>query len=247
MLKYSILGVIQGLTEFLPVSSSAHLLIMQNIFKINAHQLAISVVLHLGTTLALIVFFFKDIIKLWRDTKTLLYILVASLITAIIALWGKDFFAAAFASPKFAACALAFTGIILLFTKRIADTKRQDLNLKDSLIFGFSQGLSIIPGISRSGLTISTLLFRGIDRQTSFKFSFLAAIPAVLGAVGLEAREINCALQGEFKHLVVGFLFSFLSGILSLTILKKVLQRAKFHYFGYYCILVAIVTLLLLR
>lgn len=247
MLKYAALGIIQGMTEFLPVSSSGHLVIIQNIFN-NENQIALSVVLHLGTALALITFFFKEILKLWRDTKTLLMILLVTLITGIIALSGRGFFERLFSSsPKFVATALIFTGIVLLFTRKFMDTKRSSLNFKDAFIIGLSQGLSIIPGISRSGMTISTLLFRGIDRQTSFKFSFLAAIPAVFGAAILEAKEIGFAIKGDPKNFVVGFGFALCSGILSLWILKTILIKAKLYYFGYYCILVAIITLLLIK
>lgn len=247
MLKYIILGIVQGLTEFLPVSSSAHLAIIQHIFKIIEHQLALSVVLHLGTVLALVVFFFKDILNLCRDMRMLLMISLVTLITGIIALSGKDFFEGLFSSPKFAAGALIFTGIILLSTKKFINTNRAAVGFKDAAILGFSQALSIIPGISRSGITISTLLFRGVEPKTSFKFSFLVSIPAVLGAVILEAKEIGFVLRGEFKNLALGLFCSFLSGLLALAVLRVILRNAKFHYFGYYCILVAVITLLFIR
>jgi undecaprenyl-diphosphatase len=122
--------------------------------------------------------------------------------------------------------------------------KRSVLNIKDAFILGLTQGIAIIPGISRSGITISTLLFRGLDRQTSFQFSFLASIPAVFGAAILEAKDTRLALNAGFGNLIIGFIFSLLTGILSLRILKIALGKAKLHYFGYYCIIIAVITLL---
>jgi len=121
------------------------------------------------------------------------------------------------------------------------------LSLKDALILGITQGIAIIPGISRSGITISTLLFRKINRETSFRFSFLASIPAVFGAAILESKKINLLPRVDIKNFIVGFIFSLLTGIFSLWILKIVLNKAKLYYFGYYCIFVAIITLLFLR
>jgi undecaprenyl-diphosphatase len=241
MLKYIILGIIQGITEFLPVSSSGHLVIAQKLFAMSQDEVALSVVLHLGTCLALIIFFFRDILKLFRDIKTLSLIIIVTLITGIIGVAGKDFFESLFSSAKLVAVALIFTGIILILTKKFMDAKRNNLNIKDAVILGFTQAIAIVPGISRSGITVSTLLFRKIDRETAFRFSFLASIPAVFGAAMLEAKDIGIAFN---KYFAVGFFFSLFTGILSLWIFKIILKRAKLHYFGYYCIIVAVITLL---
>jgi undecaprenyl-diphosphatase len=112
---------------------------------------------------------------------------------------------------------------------------------------GITQGIAIIPGISRSGITIATLLFRKINRNTAFKFSFIVSIPAILGAVLLEARKIDLSLQHNLSNLFAGFVFSFLSGLCALWLLRLVMNKSKFHYFGYYCIGVAITTLIFLR
>lgn len=246
MLKYIILGIIQGLTEFLPVSSSGHLVIMQKLFGITEQAVVVSVVLHLGTSLALVIYFFKDILNLSRNIKLLSYIIVVTLVTGIIGISGKDFFEGLFSAPRLVAIALIFTGIILILTKKIMQAKRSALNIKDALILGLTQGFAIIPGISRSGITISTLLFRGLDREMSFRFSFLAAIPAIFGAAILEAKNINLACN-NCGNLIIGFIFSLLTGILSLKILKIVLGKAKLHYFGYYCIIIAVITLLFIK
>lgn len=247
MFKYIVLGIIQGITEFLPVSSSGHLVIMQRLLGVPGQELIISVVLHLGTTLALIIFFRQDILNLLRNIRSLSLVLIVTIITGIIGLGGRDFFTGLFKSPKLVAVSLILTGIILILTKKFGDGKRDTLNIKDAFILGLSQGIAIIPGISRSGITVSTLLFRGIDWKTSFNFSFLASIPAVLGAVILEAKDIGFVCRFNLINLFVGLIFSLLAGLAALWILRIVLRKAKLYYFGYYCIAVAVITLLFIK
>ncbi len=247
MLKYALLGVVQGLTEFLPVSSSAHLVILQKILGLSGEELVVSIVLHLGTVLALTVFFFKDILGLLRNIKWLLLILIVTAITGVIGIAGKDFFEGLFASVKLAAAALLVTGVILILTRRFRRPNREMLGLSDALFLGFAQGLAIIPGISRSGITISTLLFRRLTWEVSFKFSFLASIPAILGATLLEAKKIDFAIQGKFGDYALGFVFSFITGLFSLWLLKLVLRKSRLDYFGYYCVLVAALSLIFIR
>ncbi len=248
MFKYIILGITQGLTEFLPVSSSAHLVIMQRILNMHGAEIPISVVLHLGTVLALIVFFFKDIIRILRNLKVLLLMALTTLITAVIGVSGKKFFESLFQSPSAIALALVVTGIILILTRNfIANPKKDEVGLKDAVILGFSQAVAIVPGISRSGITISTLLFRGINRQISFRFAFIIAIPIILGAALFEAKDIESLPAISPHNLFIGFIFSFVTGMLALKILKIFIDKAKLHYFGYYCIAVAIFTLLFIR
>ncbi|MFH0790682.1 MAG: undecaprenyl-diphosphate phosphatase [Candidatus Omnitrophota bacterium] len=247
MLEYIILGIIQGLTEFFPVSSSAHLVIMQSVLGIKEGGLVISVVLHLGTVISLIVFFFKDILRALRSFKSIALILIVTLITGVIGVAGKDFFESLFSSTKLLALTLIITGGILILTKRFMQAERKELNFKDALILGLFQAIAIIPGISRSGITISTLLFRKIARETAFKFSFLVSIPAILGAVILEAKDIRIACEYNFTNLAAGFLVSLLTGLFSLWVLKLVLRKAKLYYFGYYCIAVAILTMLFVK
>ena len=247
MFKYILLGIIQGITEFFPVSSSGHLVIMQKLLGMAGGELSLSVVLHLGTALALIVFFFKDIIEAARNVKLLLLIGVVTIITGVIGITGKDFFTALFSSPRLVAVALIVTGLILMRTRRFIHGRRDMLDIKDALVLGLAQGLAIIPGISRSGITISTLLSRKIDKATSFRFSFLACIPTILGAMILEAKDISLIPGADLKNFAVGFLFSFLTGLLSLKVLKTILLKAKLYYFGFYCIFVALLTLVFIK
>lgn len=247
MIKYIVLGITQGFTEFLPVSSSGHLVVLQKVFGINSNQVAISVVLHLGTLLAVIVFFWKDILAFLGDLKLLALAALVTLITGGIGILGQDFFESLFVSTRAVALAWVFTGLLLISTRKITRLDRKKLNAKDALILGIAQGLAVIPGISRSGITISTLFFRKITRQLAFTFSFLVSIPVILGAAALEARKIGAVPAGEIKNLAVGFIFSFIAGLLALLFLRSIINKSRFYYFGYYCILMAAITLLFIR
>jgi len=243
---FALLGIVQGLTEFLPISSSGHLVILQKLLGISTDEVTLSVVLHLGTTLALVIFFFKDIINVLRNVRLLKLIIIVTVITGIIGLTGNKFFAGLFALPRWVALFLSVTGIILIFTQKFKDGKRNNLNTKDALILGLAQGIAIIPGISRSGITIATLLFRKIDRETSFRFSFLVSIPAVLGVVIWQAKNFVFTGAQQLLNLATGFLFSFAVGLFALWMFNLVMRKAKLQYFGYYCILIALVVLLIL-
>ncbi|MBI4982442.1 MAG: undecaprenyl-diphosphate phosphatase [Candidatus Omnitrophica bacterium] len=244
MIKFILLGIIQGLTEFLPVSSSGHLVVVQKIMGMQTEAVAVSVVLHLGTVLSLLVFFFKDILKLFRDLKSVMLIGLVTVITGIIGLSGKDFLESLFSCPKLIALSWFITAGVLLFASRFLNGKREKINFKDAAILGFAQGIAIVPGISRSGITVSTLLFRGISAQESFRFSFLAAIPVIVGAAMLEIKDIGCIVVKEFGNLAAGFLASFIFGLFALFVFRQALKKAKLQYFAYYCIILAIVTFL---
>lgn len=246
IIKYIFLGIIQGLTEFLPVSSSAHLVIFQGLFGLEKNQILLDIVLHLGTLLAVIVFLFKDIRNLLKR-RVLVYIFLATAITCVIVIKGQDFFESMFVSAKNLSLPLLITGIILLCTKKIAQGKRgiSDLKVGDAVWFGIVQGLAVIPGISRSGITISTLLFRHVEKETAFKFSFLASILAILGALFFKLKAFSQVGFLEFRYMALGFLAAFFSGLIALKILLSVIRRARLHLFGYYCLVLAGILLLI--
>lgn len=240
-IKYIFLGIIQGLTEFLPVSSSAHLVIFQQLLELKENQILLDIVLHLGTLFALIVFLFKDI-KLLFQKRILLYVILATVLTAAIALLGKDFFESMFFSVKKIALPLFITGVVLLCTKGFKRGERHfaNLNMGDGFWLGIVQGLAVIPGLSRSGLTISTLLFRNVDKESAFKFSFLASVPAILGAVFLKSNEISRLGLVEFRDMTFGFFAAFFTGLLALKVLFTLVRKARLYLFGYYCLLLAL-------
>jgi undecaprenyl-diphosphatase len=249
MVQYVILGIVQGLTEFLPVSSSGHLAILQHIFGITQHAVQLDIVLHLGTTVALLIFFSQDLIRLFKDMRSILLIMLATAVTGVIAIAGKDFFESLFSSPKYLWFGFIVTGCLLLATQPFMKGTRKNITVVDVLIMGVAQAVAIVPSISRSGATVASLLFRGVERQESFRFSFIAAIPAVIGATLLEARHItaNATASIGIPALVTGFICSMVTGLLSLWLLKQVIQKAKLHYFSYYCFALAIVVLLFIR
>jgi undecaprenyl-diphosphatase len=247
MFKYIFLGIAQGLTEFFPVSSSAHLVILGRILQITDGALALAVVLHLGTALALLVFFFRDILRLLRSVRQLLLIALVTLLTGAVALSGKDFFEKLFASPRAAALGLLVTAAVIFLTKFFSAGKKERLGVKEAAALGLAQGIAVVPGISRSGITISALLFLGIERQEAFRFSFIAAIPAIFGAALLEAKRIDFAIAGQPAEFITGFLCSFFSGLAALWLLKYVIRKARLHYFAVYCMIAALLTLILVK
>ncbi len=247
MLKYIVLGFIQGVTEFLPVSSSGHLLVLEKLFGLSDKGLEISIVLHLATLFSVLVFFYKDILELLKDKKVIGYVFLVTVITGVIGVLGKDFFESLFSSTKAVGVAWIFTGILLLLTKKFSKADKKNVTFVDSVIVGFTQAVAIIPGVSRAGMTISTLLFRKIEQQKAFSFSFIISIPVILGAVVLEVRKIGSVLKFDSVNLLVGFLTSFFVGLFALWILKAIMNKAKFYCFGYYCFFIAILTLIFIK
>jgi undecaprenyl-diphosphatase len=220
---------------------------MQNILGIYSNQIAVSVILHLGTLFAVIIFFRKDILNLLKNPKALGKAFVVVIITGAIGLFAKDFFESLFSLPKLVGGAWIFTGLVLMATKKFTQLNRDKLKFTDALILGVTQGLAIIPGVSRSGITISTLFFRKIKRELAFTFSFLVSIPIILGAALLEARKIESVSSADIKNLAAGFVFSFITGLFALSLLRSIINKAKFYYFGYYCFFMAAVTLLFIK
>lgn len=236
MLKLAILGIIQGITEFLPISSSGHLVITQRLFSQMHNAVYTDVMLHSGTILAILTFFFKDIIKAFRDKQLLINILLASLVTGIIGVTFKDHLESLFSS-KYIFLAFLINGLMLISTKFFKEGKRR-ISKKDSLIMGFSQAIAIIPGISRSGTTITTLLLRGADKEEAFKFSFIASIPVILGAFFLELKSVQTATV-PIKNIITGISAAYFFGLLALWLLMKTVKKKELHLFGYYCIVIA--------
>jgi len=240
---YAILGIIQGLAEFLPVSSSGHLVLFAWLSGIEQTQiLPIIITCHLGTFFALICFFARDIWGIFKDLVIIAQIVMVSLITAIFALTARAFFEQLFQKPTVVCLALLVTAILLLLSRRFAKDRRDmfALNFKDAFWLGLSQGLAVIPGISRSGITIFSLLVRGVKPEAAFKFSFLASIPAILGSFLIKAKDISFVFNNHPGNFCLALGMSFLFGLLGLFILKRVVKRLELHYFGYYLIVISV-------
>jgi len=244
------LGIVQGLTEWLPVSSSGHLVIVQQIMKIYV-PLLFDVMLHFGTLLAVIVFFWKDIVKILKslfkldfkskDGKLIPFIMIGTIPVALIGFIFHDIIKSFFSNLLAVGISLIITGIILLLTKKSQGKK--ELTLFDSILIGIAQAFALIPGISRSGATISTGLFRKIDKKTVFKFSFLLSIPAIIGANLLELIK-EPIVETDILPLFICVITSALIGYLSLKILYSMLKKGKFYYFSFYCFILGLLVLI---
>ena len=240
-----ILGILQGITEFLPVSSSGHLVIGQKLLGINVPGNAFEVILHIGTLMSILVVFWPDIHRLLGDIKdynTRIYIFTLLLGTTpaiIVGLLSKDQIASMFDNTHTVALALIVTGIILISSKWFLN-KKSDLTLIKGFNIGLAQALAIIPGISRSGVTICTGLMMGLSTKEAARFSFLLALPAISGAGILTAMDIDKISLG-MDVIFVGFLSSFLVGWAALKWLLNLLKTGKFHWFGVYCLLLGII------
>src|SRR6056297_2459311 len=223
----SLLGLIQGLTEFLPVSSSGHLAITQHFLPgFEQPGLLFDVLLHVATTLAVILYFRHD---LWRlascyfrpreqaqsDRHILHMLILGSVPTAIIGLGGKDFFTGLFDNLLVVGCMLLVTASLLVLAERIRRDGRplSQLKSRDALLVGIAQGLAILPGISRSGATISCLLMRGMDGESAARFSFLLALPAIGGAMLLSLKDLQQITTEALPAYVLGALLAFISGL----------------------------------
>ena len=243
------LGVIQGITEFLPISSSGHLVLGQALLGIVLPGNEFEVITHLGTLLSVFCFFWTDIIKLFtgiRDIKTqkyILYLTVATIPAVVVGLTSKSFISVLFESIKMVSISLIFTGLILFLSQKLIQ-RFETMTIKKGLLIGLSQAIAIIPGISRSGMTISMGLALGISGKEAAKFSFLLAIPSITGAGILTLMDTSFStITIPESSLIAAFLSSFIIGYLSLKCLFGLLESGKFHLFGYYCILIGILTL----
>ena len=258
-LEAAILGIIQGITEFLPVSSSGHLALMQHFLGLKEPQVFFDVMLHLGTLGAVVMAYKQPIRKLagaglsaivnprfYRrpiacvndstDLKLIWFILFGSVPTGAIAIAFKPQLEALFVKPTVVAAMLIATGIILQLPRfrQIAAREHCSVRFWHSPLIGIAQGLAITPGISRSGATISLALLLGIAPKQAAQFSFLLSIPAILGAVLLKLKDA-AALSVDPMITVVGTLTSFLVGYAALRLLLAMLDRGRLSGFSYYC------------
>jgi len=241
LIEVFILAVVQGLTEWLPVSSSGHLVITQKILGLNL-PLIYSVMLHVGTLIVVLTVFRKDIIDIIKaltkrdfeteEGKLALFIAVGSIPIAIVGFVFYDFFKSLFSNLPAVGLALLITGCILFVSeKRIGNRK---LGTLDSLLIGLAQAFTIIPGISRSGITVATGLLRKIDKTTAFKYSFLLSVPAIIGATLVESKELVLG-NVDIIPLLLGATISMIVGYASLKLLQKIVMKEKIHLFAYYC------------
>jgi len=229
-----LLGIVQGLTEFLPVSSSGHLVLFSHVFKmdLNAYQTAI---LHLGTLAAVVVFALEGIRRSLRNWRVILNLVISTMPAGVFGVLFESRVDEAFSSPAVLPLFFSFTALVLLFTRSFSGEKRmEEMTILDATLVGLAQVLALFPGVSRSGITIATLLFLRYKKEDALQYSFLMSIPVVLGAGILGIEKGNISLTAPF--------FAFLSGILGLYILSRSVRSGKMWQFAYYCLFVAIVS-----
>jgi len=263
------LGILQGLTEFLPISSSGHLSLMQHFLGVEESGVFFEVMLHLGTLGAVVAVYWQDLTRLvkaalaaliradtyraprqaFRDSEDLRLIgliVLGTIPTGLIGVLGKEPLESLFERPMIVAGLLAVTGFWLLLPGWFGPRDPAgSVSPGRAVVIGVVQGLAIMPGISRSGSTISTGLLLGIEPSRAARFSFLLSIPAILGAVVLQAGELS-GVTTSAGHILAGFVAAFVVGYLALRLLLRMLDRGRFAVFSYYCFALAAATLVAL-
>lgn len=257
LIKAILLGAIQGLTEFLPISSSGHLVIGSQIMNFQQQGVLFDVFLHLGTLLAVVVVFYKDILAmisapfkqfwgtpdesskmyLWWDV----YVVLATIPAVIVGLFLKDHVEHLFTNLLLVYCMLLVTAAIMLCS-RFLPKGNSDLNWSRSIVVGCAQACAIMPGLSRSGSTIFIGMALGMDREMVARFSFIMSVPAILGAALLQSFDIiaDPPAVGSIFNLVAGTAVAAVSGYFAIVLLLDIVRRNRLHYFGYYCLVVAL-------
>lgn len=249
----AVLGLVQGLTEFLPVSSSGHLVLAERLAGVHTPGVFVEVALHVATLGSVLVVYGRRIVELARglltgegDHRGYVWLLALATIPAgLVGVLLNDVIEAAFDSLAAVGAAFLLTGIILWSTRRLAGT-REAPTTRSAIGIGLMQALAILPGVSRSGSTVAAGLWSGLTPQRAAEFSFLMAVPTIAGAAVLEARDAvgNAGAVGV-GSLAVGFVVAFVSGIWAIRLLVALLRRGHFHVFAPYCWALGVLTLLL--
>ena len=245
LIQVLLLSVIQGIAEWFPISSSGHLAILHNMFGFQ--DLAFDVFLHFASILAVLVLFWKDIIKILdiREKENIKYIglLLLGIIPAgIIGVLFKDYIEGFFSSLFYLGIFFIVSGLIVYCTK-FSRERREKIQWFDSLFIGIFQAIAILPGISRSGATIGSGLFRGLKKEEALRFSFLMAIPIVLGASILEFKDLMMS-NINYNMLLISFFVTFFVSLFTIKILLRIVKSNKFYLFGIYNFLIGILVLI---
>ena len=254
-----ILGLVQGLTEYLPVSSSGHLTILSNFFGIDgADNLQFTVAVHVATVLSTLVILWKEIdwilkglfkCELNAETKYVLNIIVSMIPVGIVGVFFKDYVEEIFGSGLLVVgFCLLITASLLIFSYYAKPRQKEHISMKDAFIIGLAQAVAVLPGVSRSGSTIATGLLLGNKKESLAQFSFLMVIPPILGEALLDVLKMtmgeNVMGSIEALPLTVGFVAAFLSGCVACKWMINIVKKGKLIYFGIYCAIVGVITIL---
>ena len=268
-LTSALLGLVQGVAEFLPISSSGHLSLMENLLNVAQDDILFEVLLHLGTLVAVCVVYWQDIVDMVRDffgvlgglfsknrrmrvspsaNTRLVFMLIVATLPLVLVIPVKNRVETLYGNTLFIGCALLATGIILFLSDRLAQGRKtaRTATMADALIVGLSQAVAVVPGLSRSGTTISIGMMRGFDRKFAVRFSFLLSIPAILGANILEVGDaVRAGLHTELIPIyILGMVISLVSGYFAIKLVNLLARKGKFGNFAYYCWAVGIVTII---
>lgn len=256
ILEAIVLGIIQGLTEFLPVSSSGHLELAKAIFGDSSapeQSLTFTIVLHFATALSTIVVFKKEVEEILRgllqfkwnnEFKFSLKIIISMLPAVIVGLFFEKELESLFGGKiLLVGCMLLITAVLLLFADKSKNTKKE-VSFLNAMLIGVSQAIAILPGVSRSGATISTSVLLGVDRTRAAKFSFLMVVPLIFGKIGKDLVSGNLNLQSsEITPILIGFISAFISGLLACKWMISIVKRSKLSYFSIYCAIIGSVAI----
>lgn len=239
MIEALILGIVQGLTEFLPVSSTAHLILFPWFFNWGGdmNSLTFDVALHAGTLLALIICLWRDWVELvFKKQKLFMLIVIASVPAGLAGFFLNDFVEYTLRSPYIIAGTLVVFGGVMLVSEKMYKTESiENVDLSDAVLIGMAQALALIPGVSRSGITISAGLFRGLEREASARFSFLLSTPIIAGATLLHARKLYVeSADHNMQLFLIGFIAAAVSGFATIKFLLSFLKKHPLNVFAYY-------------
>lgn len=251
-----ILGIIQGLTEFLPVSSSGHIELAKFLFgedAVGEEAMLMTVVLHFATALSTVVVFRKYILELLQnifspsgseERKFAINIIISMVPAALVGVLMEDFLEQLFNANILLVCSCLILTGLLLFVADKAQTTDKDISPTHAVIIGIAQAIAILPGISRSGATICTTVLLGIDREKAARFSFLMVIPLIFGKIAKDLLSEDIVLSSiSAMDYTAGFIAAFISGILACTWMIALVKRSNLKYFSYYCFVVAAIGL----
>jgi undecaprenyl-diphosphatase len=242
-----LLGMVQGITEFFPVSSSGHLMLLEHLFGLEnpENYLLFNVICHLGTLCSILTLFGKDLLKEKKETFLFVFIATLPLFPCAIFIKQIRWF---FATPTFLPLFFSFTALLLFLTAR-KNVEERVISKRQSLVVGLSQAVALFPGVSRSGTTIACAKWLGWKDEQAVRFSFLMAIPAILGAATLESykwmKEGGSSIG--VTEALIGFFASYFFGLIALIALKQLVRRAKLGYFAWYCLGIAALSYWLLK
>ena len=255
-----ILGLVQGLTEFLPVSSSGHLVLSQELRGVEDKGVTFEILVHFGTLLSVIIYFWK---RLWglflsilppfkeerkEDRKMIGYLAIASVPAAIVGFSPlKDHFEGAYEKPALVGLLLVLTGAILFLPRLLKTKGTKEVGIKSAIAMGLGQALAILPGVSRSGSTIVSGMVSGTKSSAAAEFSFLMAIPAIAAASLLEVKDLVTIETELLGAYIAGGVVAFLSGLAAIYTVLAAIRRGKFEYFGVYCVIAGLLAFFYFR